>query len=1014
MRLLFPLAIITGLIAWALQPVSRAETHANDTWEAILKSSSLSSQDRTIVGHLRPWLTPTDYLALDLNRQKQLLRYADNRLFSDTPLARCWSPDTPLSTLFAYHAVEKAALSLKSRRKANQFFDRWSRTATDGPGQGVQGTPITLTWSIVPDGTPIASDPAIGDSDDPSSLRDSLASLYGGNTGAPEDQPWFPIFRDLFDAIGSQTGITYRYEPNDDGRSISGLNPGQPGIRGDLRLCGHPIDGDGATLAYNFFPNHGDMVIDTSDGWFEDLSSNSRRLVNTISHEHGHGMGLEHVCPIDQTKLLEPFINTGFRGMQFDDIYTLQRWYGDPFEQHGDRRDNDSIQHARSLEVAPGAPLAFQWLSIDDNSDVDFYAIFIPPGARLTARVIPSDRAYPEGEELEQGCSSGHTFDSSSIHDLTLTLLNRNGQILASADNTSAGESEEFNQLTVPAGGSHFLRVAGDNSNAAQLYRLEVAILAPAVDISPGEIRIATESHAPPNGLIEPGETIELEIELSNSGSIAGQNVSATLSAPDQPANFTGFTSSRDYGTLLHHATASRTFTLALHGHCGDLSNLELTVTAAGGFSRSFPIRLELGDVSRHLGETFDAAADSPLPSRWISSASRAGTGWTRSGTRHQSGPFSLFAGSPPNLGTSTLVSPPVRIGSQGGTLRFHHFVDTEASSFSPRVGFDGGVLEVSRDGGQWQDIEEAGGVFAQGPYTRTLSEAYQNPLPNRRAWSGPLGWITTVVRIPSALASEEIRFRWKLGHDTSDAEEGWYLDNIVVSSATCANTKPIVRLEVNNPFASEFLPAGIAQLTFSTPLPLADDFLLPILTAGSATPGVDTPPFDNVVLPRGQRLLELAFRPLQDNEAEGPETLELSLDPDLVAPEGVASAVITIADTPYGQWAFTRLGPHSANGPDEDFDLDGATNSEEYAWQSDPASARSRPMPNYRREGQFLRMDFPHHGLPTFTGVDAETSSDLRTWTRRGVEPLPDGFRVPLDLPQRYLRLIYRQISPP
>lgn len=1014
MRRLFRLAIITGLIVWTLQPVTRAEDHAGDSWEAILKGSSLSNQHRIIVEHLRPWLAPSDYLALDTNQRKQLLHYADNRLFSETPLARCWSPDTPLPTLFAYHAVEKAGLALKKRRKANQFFERWSRTATNGPGQNVQGKPITLTWSIVPDGTPIASDPAIGDSNDPSSLRSRLAALYGGNTGAPEDQPWFPLFRDLFDAIGAQTGITYRYEPSDDGRSISGLNPGQSGVRGDLRLCGHPIDGDGATLAYNFFPNHGDMVIDTSDGWFEDLSGNSRRLVNTISHEHGHGIGLEHVCPIDQTKLLEPFINTGFRGMQFDDIYTLQRWYGDPFEQHGNRHDNDSIQHARTLEVTAGSPFVFQWLSIDDNSDVDYYAIAMPPGARLTARVIPSDRIYPEGEEQEQGCSAGHTFDSSGIHDLALALLDHTGQVLASADNAPAGSPEEFNQFTVPAGGNHFLRIAGDNTNSAQLYRLEVTILAPAVDIGPGAIRIASESHAPANGLIEPGETIELEIELSNSGSIAGQNVSATLSAPGQPTNFTGFTSTRNYGTLTHHATTSRSFILSLDGHCGDHFNLELAVTAAGGFSRSFPIRLELGDVSRRFGEAFDAAAGPSLPSRWIANTSRAGTGWARSATRHHSGPFSVFAGTPRNRGTSTLISPPITIGSEGGTLRFQHFVDTEASAFSPGVGFDGGVLEVSLDGGQWQDIEEAGAVFAQGSYNRTLSEAYQNPLPNRRAWSGSLGWITTVIRIPPALASEAIRFRWKLGHDTSDAEEGWYLDDVVVSTATCANTRPIVRLEVGNTLASEFLPTGIARLTFSTPLPLAGDFPLPILTAGSATPGVDTRPFDNIVLPSGQRLLELSFRPLQDNEAEGTETLEISLDPDLVAPQGVASAVITIADTPYGQWAVTHLGPHSANGPDEDFDLDGAINSEEYAWQSDPAAAHSRPMPNYRREGQFLRIDFPHQTLPAFTSVHAETSSDLRNWTRRGVEPLPDGFRVPLDLPQRYLRLIYRQIPPP
>ncbi|MDP7106989.1 MAG: hypothetical protein QGH41_07930, partial [Roseibacillus sp.] len=209
MRRLLRLSIITGLIVWTLQPITRGETRANDPWKPLLRASSLSTRDRAIVGYLRPWLAPTDYLALDTDRRKQLLRYADNRLFSDTPLARCWSPDTPLHVLFAYHAVEEAAHAIKNHRKANQFFARWSRTATNGSGQNVQGRPVTLTWSIVPDGTPIASDPGIGDSDDPSSLRGRLADLYGGNGGAPEDQPWFPLFRDLFEAIGAQTGITY-------------------------------------------------------------------------------------------------------------------------------------------------------------------------------------------------------------------------------------------------------------------------------------------------------------------------------------------------------------------------------------------------------------------------------------------------------------------------------------------------------------------------------------------------------------------------------------------------------------------------------------------------------------------------------------------------------------------------------------------------------------------------------------------------------------------------------------
>ena len=1030
MRRSIHLVALTGLIATTFLPIARTHEHPpgaraaggqgdpvdseEDPWPGIIANSSLTGPERTMIGHLRPWLDPDDYRALDPDRRKQLLRYARNRLLGAQPLARCWAPDTPQHILFAFHSVDEAAIAQNRRRKANQFFNRWDRTADDGPGQAVQGRPITLSWSIVPDGTPIASNPAIGDSDDPSSLRARLNEIYGGNNGPPAQQPWFPVIRNLFEAIGAQTGITYRYEPNDDGRPLDALHRGQRGIRGDLRLGGHFIDGTGDTLAYNYFPDHGDMVIDTSDSWFEDLSNNSQRLVNTFTHEHGHGLGLEHVCPIDNTKLLEPFINTGFRGMQFDEIYTLQRWYGDPFEQHGNARDNDTIQRAYELDVAAGSPFSFHWLSIDDNTDIDYFALGIPAGAQLTARIIPSSAVYLEGEEGARGCSTGATFDSSRRHDLSLKLVDPRGQALATSESAPAGEPEELSNITVPGGGAHFLKVTGDDSDAAQLYRLEVEIHPPSTMIEPGKIFLVNESHAPANGRIEPDETIELSIELTNSGSIPGANVNATLSAPGDQGSITGFQMDRNYGVLSQDAVVRRNFTLALHGECGDVFSLQLEVEADDGFARIIPIQLELGEVTTLLGENFERSGKPSLPPGWTSTATRSGTGWRRSEEQSLSGDYSAFAGTLPALGTSTLTSPPVTMGSRGGLLRFRHFLDTEASLFNPDVGFDGGVLEVSRDAGPWEDIQEAGGRFTQGGYNRILSESYQNPLPNRRAWSGSLGWIPTAVRLPPGFARNDLRFRWILGHDTSEAEEGWHIDEISVSSATCADTRPIVRMEVLQAEASELLPLNVARLSFSTPLPRGVDLPLPLLSSGSATPGVDTQPFENVVLPAGHTNFELPIRALPDGLAEGPEILVLSLDPQFVAPAGVDSARITISDTPYGNWAHARLGPDPGSEPGNDFDLDGWSNFEEFAWQSDPASPQSHPTPLIRREGNFLRVDFPHNLLPPFTAVRVETSTDLRTWTIQEAERLPNGFRLPADGTQGYLRLRYDIALPP
>jgi hypothetical protein len=180
---------------------------------------------------------------------------------------------------------------------------RWTTTATNGSGL-TQGTVTTLTWSLVPDGTPI---PALGGINTESSAGSNLVSYLGGIYGVTTndtnytDEPWFVHFQSVFSRWSQLTGITYVYSAADDGAAFTNTtaNPGVLGVRGDVRIGGHYIDGNSNVLAYNFFPNHGDMVIDTGDNFFADStinnSNNSRRLRNTLAHEAGHGIGLNHV-----------------------------------------------------------------------------------------------------------------------------------------------------------------------------------------------------------------------------------------------------------------------------------------------------------------------------------------------------------------------------------------------------------------------------------------------------------------------------------------------------------------------------------------------------------------------------------------------------------------------------------------------------------------------------------------------------------------------------------------------
>ncbi len=88
----------------------------------------------------------------------------------------CFAEGTPADTVAAYRAAHAPAAAAASAQAANAA-QGWTETATDGTGIR-RGEPITLTWSVVPDGTAIF--PAlVNEGNDTSSLRAFLAANYG-------------------------------------------------------------------------------------------------------------------------------------------------------------------------------------------------------------------------------------------------------------------------------------------------------------------------------------------------------------------------------------------------------------------------------------------------------------------------------------------------------------------------------------------------------------------------------------------------------------------------------------------------------------------------------------------------------------------------------------------------------------------------------------------------------------------------------------------------------------------
>ncbi|TWU47694.1 beta strand repeat-containing protein [Rubripirellula reticaptiva] len=421
---------------------------------------------------------------------------------------------------------------------------RFTATATDGGGFTF-GDPITLTWGFVNDGTTLPGGFVSGEVTSPSNLISFLGDIYGVSTNDTnyQDEPWFPLIQSVFDRWGELSSITYVYEPNDDGATFPST-PGSLGVRADIRIGGHTLDGNSNVLAYNVSPNFGDMVIDTDDSVYNNISTNSRRLRTIVAHEHGHGLGLNHVESNNAAFLLEPFLNVAFDGPQLDDIYGVQSLYGDALE------PNDSIAEATSLGViAVGSSVSLgsdandtvvdisdtDFLTVDRQTDTDLFAFTTEAAADVTVTLTPVGPTYNEGPQ--GGSQSAYNLQTRG--DLTLELLDASGVVISTSNVAGLGGTESIN-LVLPQSGTYHAAVTSD-STFAQFYELSINVEAtPAVNIASnfGGTNLreggSAESYqiflgTTPEGAVEVTATADDQLEISLDAVLFSTSLNLTL-----------------------------------------------------------------------------------------------------------------------------------------------------------------------------------------------------------------------------------------------------------------------------------------------------------------------------------------------------------------------------------------------------------------------------------------------------------------------------------------------------
>lgn len=959
-------------------------------------------------------LPPETFSELSKPQLKSLADLIETRLIESDEGALPWicrDQTTPRAMATAFHQIEQAIAQNSVGILATQFMGsgKWTRVASETPKANKQGNPVTVTWSIVPDGT---SAPGLGTTPSaPSDFRAWLSGIYGDNpSGIPSEQSWFQLVSRVFEAMEENSGLSFVYEENDDGAPIIEKNQGQLGLRGDIRISARTIDGSGNpddqsnTLGFAYAPNFGDIILDSADPFYDDTILNSIGLFNALTHELGHALGLSHVCPLNETKLMEPLISRAFRGPQYDEFYSLQRQYGDELEGVSDGNDNDASTRATALTLDTEGFLERTWLSIDDNNDIDYYSFSAKRLDQIQAAVNPGSENYAEGPAT-QNCNTSATFNASSQQNLIIDLLDMNGRtILASAAAAEIGEIEILSGYQFEADGTYFLRVNGGNTNSSQIYTLFLNVsgapLFPEINLIRQDI--VAESGIIKNSRLDSGETIKVQLEFSNTGEVATTNLTANLSGPD---GVTFFPSQIDLEDIPLNEARNAEIIFAVEGACGFEIPITVELLDEKGYRKTFTLDYFVGESleSTLLAEGFKASNN--LPTGWSTGTTGGAIAWRSSSDESQSGTHSIFAEGTPSRSTSTLTSSPFTLGNFGSTLSFFHRHDSEER-------WDGGVLEASLDSGPWFDLPEHNAVsVVSGDYSATMRRSANSDIAGRRAWTGDSGgFIESIFELPAAWSGQSIRFRWILAHDASSSNGGWFVDDVTLTTIqiTCEPHRPELEILLSETKLSEMSPTLGLSLRLTSALPLLNEVTINLSLSGTGE-AADLVGLAPLTLPPGEIGILAILKPVDDSLPEGEESITLTIPNDVAefAPGTQSTATLIISDQEtYQRWAnhfFPTTRP-----PNEDSDGDGWSNLAEYLLATDPANPAIAPSLDISVTDESTTLS--HNPAPdrSDAALGLEQSPDLQNWSPVGFRRTIHGLKLPRESVENFLRLTF------
>ncbi len=300
------------------------------------------------------------------------------------------------------------------------------------------------------------------------------------------------------------------------------------------------------------------------------------------------------------------------------------------------------------------------------------------------------------------------------------------------------------------------------------------------------------------DGILDGGETGKLTIEVQNNGAVALTNTTVTVTTITPGVIFSG-TNTASIASLNAYSKTNVTFDVGLAA--GQIAptkiDLDVDVHNPAGCTAHVALkadnRIDVDDVASN-SKTDNVDSEK---STWKATGDVAEV-WARG--READG-NNLWVGIDyPTKSDTALESADFKVSAMGSFIvTFDHRYAFETSG---TTNYDGGVLEITTDGGQtWSDVS----TYVAPGYTGAITTTSDNPIGGRQAFinksAGFPTMATKTLDFGTALAGQTVRLRFRIGTDSGTGASGWEIDNIVAQGID------------NTPFSSIIDDVGICKV---------------------------------------------------------------------------------------------------------------------------------------------------------------------------------------------------------